>query len=150
MSDLRGQDVIDSRDVIARLEELEEALLTCQHCGEDFLLPFEPDHRMQNFTEGDCPKCGGEVMEEDERAELGQLEALKNECEDYGDWNFGATLINEMYFTEYCMEMLKDIGDLPRDIPSYIAIDEDQTAENLKVDYTTVDFNGDDYYIRNC
>ncbi len=46
------------------------------------------------------------------------------------------------------MEMLSDIGDLPRDIPHYIVIDEDATARNIQQDYTSVDFDGATYWVR--
>ena len=144
-----NEDVIDSRDIIARIDELEDMFQACQHCMED--LPLNPDHRDDNFTElYDCPACGGEIMSEEEREELDSLEAVKNECEGYSDWKYGEALINEMYFTEYCMDMLKDCGDLPQDIPDYIVIDEEQTAENLKVDYIEVDFDGIAYLMRSA
>jgi hypothetical protein len=43
---------------------------------------------------------------------------------------------------------LEDVGDLPRGIPSYIVIDWAATADNLKVDYTEVDFDGVTYLVR--
>lgn len=45
-------------------------------------------------------------------------------------------------------ELCKDIGDIPRGMPSYIEIDWEKTADNLKVDYTAVDFDGETYWIR--
>jgi hypothetical protein len=46
--------------------------------------------------------------------------------------------------------MLEDIGVLPKDLPTYIEIDWDKTADNLEVDYASVDFGDDEYLIRNC
>ena len=43
---------------------------------------------------------------------------------------------------------MSDIGDLPKNIPRYIEIDWDKTADNLKQDYTSVTFDGADYYVR--
>lgn len=92
---------------------------------------------------------GIEERDEAENDELKALTALQDEAEGYcPDWKFGAALIRESYFTEYTMDMLADIGDLPRDIPHYIAIDEEQTAENIKVDYTEVNFDGVTYLVR--
>lgn len=59
-------------------------------------------------------------------------------------------MIHESYFTDYCQELVSDIGDLPREIPSYIEIDWEATAENLKADYTEIDFDGETYYMRSC
>lgn len=138
-------DVIDSRDVIARIEELQEL--------HDALEEAEKER-------ADCGNCTAEELAEldaaveaaqdafpdDEASELAALKSLADEAEGYaGDWKYGATLIHESYFVEYCRELVSDIGDMPREIPAYIEIDWDKTAENLKVDYTEVDFDGETY-----
>lgn len=79
--------------------------------------------------------------------ELEALEDCAEELENYCD-SSGETLINEDYFTEYCEELVSDIGDLPRVIPSYIEIDWEATAENLKADYSTIEINGNTFYYR--
>ena len=116
MSELNNyEDVIDSRDVIGRIEELQ---------GLD-----------------------SRSKEEDE--ELNSLESLANEASGYApDWEYGEALIRESYFTEYAIDMLKDCGDLPDNIPWYIEIDEEATASNIMQDYTAVDFDSVTYYIR--
>lgn len=117
-------DIIDSRDVIARIEEIETELADAHDDNE-----------------------AGDVS--DLKTELATLKALDDEAAGYApDWTHGATLIRHSYFVDYCQELLSDIGELPREIPSYVVIDWDATAENLKVDYTTVDFDGVDYYVR--
>jgi hypothetical protein len=125
-------DIIDSRDVIARIEELEEEL------ESDW---DELDHDEFLITKE-------EFLEKDEYEELRTLKALAEECEGCSDWIHGETLIHENYFTEYQIDTLKDCGILPQDIPSYVVIDEEATADNLKGDYTTVNFDGETYYIR--
>jgi hypothetical protein len=107
-------DLIDSRDVIDAIGELENE---------------------ENLSEGD------EVL-------LGELKELASECEGYGDWEYGATLIRASYWVDYAQEMLVDCGDIPQELPWYIAIDWEQTADNLLADYTEVDFGGIPYYIR--
>lgn len=101
-----SQDVIDSRDVIERLEELQA-----------------------------------------DRQEF--IDALAEEAEGYAeDWHYGTTLIRESYFVEYCQELCSDIGALPKEIPSYVVIDWEATAENLKADYTEVEFGDVTYLVR--
>lgn len=113
-------DVIDSRDVIARIEEL---------------------NRVFSDNPDDFTSENGE--------ELRLLQALAKEGEECAsDWEYGATLIRDSYFTDYAREVLEDCGDIPRDIPYYIAIDWDRTAENIRVDYTPVDFGGITYWVR--
>lgn len=113
------EDVIDSREIIERIAYLE------------------------GFEDED--------LDEDEAEELKNLLALQNEAEGYSDdWQYGSTLIRESYFVEYCKEMLQDIGDLPKDLPWYIEsnIDWEGVAEDLKVDYTEVGFDGVSYFVR--
>lgn len=86
--------------------------------------------------------------------ELTTLESLLDDMRGYGgnhqfegDW-YPGSLIRESYFTDYVEEMLKDIGDLPQDLPGYIAIDWDKTAENVKMDYSEVTYDGVEYLYR--
>lgn len=114
-----AMDVIDSRDIIARIEELHN----------------EAIH--------------GEGLDADEEEELTELKQLAAKAELYvDDWEHGAALIRESYFTEYAMDLLADIGELPRDIPWYIVVDEESTAENIKQDYTELTFDGTTFYAR--
>jgi hypothetical protein len=128
-------DVIDSRDVIARIEELREEIKEIE--GEDF------DAAKVAIGEIDDP-VPGELREE-----LTKLEALAAEASGYApDWEHGETLIRDSYFTDYAEELCKDCGALPRDIPHYIEIDWEKTADNIRVDYTEVDYDGVSYWIR--
>jgi hypothetical protein len=127
-----SDDVIDSRDVIARIDEL---------CDEREAFEHDDDGNLTGASWADSYP--------DDAAELAVLEKLASDGEDYApDWQYGATLIRETYFSEYCEDMLKDIGDLPQDLPGYIAIDWDATANNIGVDYTEVDFDGVTYLVR--
>ena len=124
-------DVIDSRDVIARIEELES-------------------ERWLSFTMEDL---GGQELEnwkEDYQDELDSLKALAEEAEGSPDWEYGETLIRDSYFTEYAEELCKDIGEIPKELPWYIAnhIDWDGVASEIKQDYMSVDFDGVEYWIR--
>ena len=122
------EDVIDSRDVIARIEYLESVI---EDCASD------PD--IDDDTS-------------DEQEELEALKALAEEGEGSTDWAYGEALINESYFTKYTEELCKDIGDIPSELPWYIAnhIDWDGVAEEIKLDYMEVSFAGATYYIRSA
>ena len=132
-------DIIDSRDVIARIEELES----------DRDSWIEDANDLSNEPEFDSDSDDWATEEPADAEELKTLKSLASEASDYAsDWQYGEALIRYSYFTDYIMEMLADCGDLPSEVPWYIAIDSEQTAENCKADYTTVDFDGVDYYIR--
>jgi hypothetical protein len=64
-----------------------------------------------------------------------------------GDW-YPITLINEAHFVEAMKELCADIGDIPRELPSYIEIDWEATAKNLKVDYAETEFDDVTFFYR--
>lgn len=82
-----------------------------------------------------------------EQEELKELMALRDEMG--SSWDNDEALINDKDWVEYAQNLIEDIGDLPKDLPSYIVIDWDATADNVKQDYSSVDFQGNTYYYRN-
>lgn len=123
-------DIIDVRDIIARIEELES--LKDDH-------EAEPD--------------GGHWSDEDAQ-ELQTLTAIMEDLKGYGgdeqwrgDW-YPITLIRETYFPDYVQELLEDCGEIPRDLPHYIHIDWEATARDVKVDYGSVTVDGVEYLYR--
>jgi hypothetical protein len=125
-------DVIDSRDVIARIRELEGELRDLEGAADE--------------AADDTVRCA-EVLAEisDWKSQNGdELTALRAFAADVD----GEMLIRESYWPTYAQELVEDVGDLPRGIPSYIVIDWEATADNLKVDYTEVDFDGVTYLVR--
>lgn len=115
-------DLIDSRDVIARIEELREQM-----------------------DDDDSPE-----LDADEQEEYNALVALQEQAEGYAaDWRHGETLIRDSYFTEYAQELAEDIGAVKDDTgwPGR-HIDWDAAADELKQDYTAVEFDGVTYWVR--
>ena len=134
-----SQDIIDSRDVTERIEELESELQDLESEIDD--TNVETDQAKQDLKD----------WEEENLEELEALQALAKEASGYApDWQYGEALIREDYFTEYCEDLCKDIGAIPSDLPWYIArhIDWDGVAREIKMDYTEVDFDGVAYFIR--
>lgn len=133
-----SDDVIDSRDVIERIEEL-RAELEEWHDEQETTLSFE--FALQD--EANFPEHN------DEYRELRALESLAKEAEGYAaDWKYGETLVRDSYFEDYARELLEDCGDIPKNLPHYIEIDWAATASNIRADYTSVDFDGVTYWIR--
>jgi hypothetical protein len=64
------------------------------------------------------------------------------------EWAHGAMLVAEGYFTEYARELLEDCGTIPRDLPAFVVIDWEATAENLRSDYAEVEIEGHTYLFR--
>lgn len=128
-----------SRDIIERIEGLEAE---------------REDYTTQNAEHGVTPEmidtlhAAWAVANPEGAAELAALSKLAKEAEVAADWHHGETLIRDDYFTEYARELLEDCGELPRDLPHYIAIDWEMTARNVRVDYFPVDFDGVTYWVR--
>lgn len=94
---------------------------------------------------------GMDERDEAETEELRVLKELAEECSGYAnDWEHGEALIRRSHWVEYVQELCEDIGDVPKNLPHYIEIDWSKTADNIEVDYTTVDYDGVEYLIRSC
>lgn len=129
-----ADDIIDLREVTERVEELRD--------GRD-----EYNDKMGDPSAWD-------KIEDGEPEELAELEALLSELAGYGgdhlwegEW-YPLALIADDYFVEAMRELVMDIGDMPREFPSYLEIDWNATAENLRVDYSSIKFNGTTYWYR--
>lgn len=162
-------DLIDIRDVIARVEELEDSITdeldgesqynddleeivreaTCGECGFTW-----NDALISGKTPVPSGRCPVEDEHED-RAELKRLTDLLSECEDNGgdeqwrgDW-YPVTLIRETYFKDYAQELAEDVGAIdPKASWPLSYIDWDAAAEALQMDYTAVEFDGVTYWTR--
>ena len=136
-------DIIDSRDVIARIEELREELETAM---------ADQGGGCETFEEWRAAVLDTGVNEPyfEECTELAALQALADEASGYAaDWRHGEALIRDSYFKDYAMELAEDIGAINRDATwPNTCIDWDQAARELQMDYTAVDFDGVTYWIR--
>ena len=126
---------LDTRDLQERLEELEGERTDLQEAVSD----AEGEEEKQTAQEE------LDVWEGDNLEELEALRGLKDEV---SEWDDGNTLVPEDDWIDYVQELLIDIGDLPSDLPWYIEIDWEKTAENIAQDYGTVDYMGATYYYR--
>ncbi|RMH16984.1 MAG: hypothetical protein D6698_08955 [Gammaproteobacteria bacterium] len=124
MIDFIGQDFIDSRNVIEKLEEINGQLEDTDDLDESELDELLEDKQI--------------------------LESIVEQCSDVPDWEYGETLIRSDYFPNYIEDLCKDCGWIPQDLPWWLEIDWDKTAENCKIDYMSVDICDETYYIRDC
>lgn len=113
-------DIIDSRDVIEAIEEL-----TARRESID------------------------EPWDQDDADYLATLEALAEEASWAADWTYGETLIRDSYFQAYAEELAEDIGAIDRNASWPLnRIDWAAAAEDLKMDYGAVEWDGVTYWIR--
>lgn len=123
MNDLRGDDVIDSRDIIERLEELSDA----EELTEDEAEELEQLKALAEEAEGySSDWLHGETLIKDEYF-TDYIEELIKEC--------------------YSLPKELTSGDWPW---RHITIDYEAAAEEAKQDYACVTFGDDEYWIRSC
>ena len=124
-----NDDIIDSRDVIAAIDELESELAALVDDGDaDAIAAWNADNS-------------------------GDLAALRDLAVDGAnssdDWEYGATLIADHHFKSYAQDLADDLGliDSAATWPAS-CIDWEQAARELPMDYSAVDFHGHTYWIR--
>jgi len=141
------QDELDSlkESLAEATEAYEEAASEYREASTD-----EEIEEAQNFMDqkGDDRDDAATDLHEWQEENQEELDELTSLSEEISEWQDGATLIPEDEFTEYCQELLEDTGDLPKDIPHYIVIDWEATANNLRVDYTEVEYQGTTYLVK--
>ena len=116
-----GANILDARDLIARVEELEAT----------------------------DPREEDEQDELDQlSALLAELRDNGGDEEWRGAW-YPLTLIRESYFGEYAQELAEDIGAIGHDAPWPLHhIDWKAASEELQNDYTSVEYDGITYWCR--
>ncbi len=89
----------------------------------------------------------------DEADELANLEKLlealrgRSTSHDWGGDTYPDSLIADHHFPEYAQDFAEDCGAIQRGV-SWIVIDWEATANGLKQDYRSVDFDGAEYWHR--
>lgn len=129
-------DVLDSRDVIDRIDELSDEITYLTEALDDEDYTDEANRREDRLQ-----------LEENEE-ELKILQDFANECEDYSsDWKHGAQLINENYFIDYARDFVEECysGDT---MPSWVEVDWEATADNMRIDYAEIQFEDEVYLVR--
>ena len=127
--DLKGSDVIDSRDIIERMDDLGG----CDDAGET----------IQSLMD----RLG---LDEDDAQELAALAAVNEEGDaSFEDWRYGVALVRDDYFEDYAEQFAEDIGAINRDASWPLTyIDWERAAAALRQDYTSIDIDGTTYWGR--
>lgn len=157
-------DVIDSRDIITRLEELEEELedldfaQAAELATNGFLNPgaaVSESHTLHEPHDGPYTDEQIELLNE-----YASLRVFADDACEVRDWEYGETFIRDSYFQEYAEELahdcapsheLADLLDGTHDLGwpfTCMHIDWEQAARELKMDYTVYSFDGVDYWAR--
>lgn len=148
---------LDSRDIIARIEylsderaELEEAVKTLEaallEATDDNEQDDERIFRLREELE-DAQRYL-EAFDAADGPELNDLLDLQNEAEGCPDWFYGETLIREDVFIDYVEQLAEDTGAIDRNASWPLThIDWEAAADELRYDYTEVEYDGHTYLI---
>ena len=119
-------DIIDVRDIIARIEELEQ-----EQPDDDSARDWTGAQELADLT-----------------ALMSELEGMGGDEQWRGDW-YPVTLIRESYFRHYAQELAEDIGAVDHNAswPNN-CIDWDHAAGDLKLDYSALTIDGETYWTR--
>ena len=126
MTDITSKNnIIDSRNVIERIKELEE------------------DRDALEGTERE------EWEESGDAEELSKLVDLFDSCASFSDWKYGAILVRDSYFVEFAKNEATECGLISDDASwPHNHIDWEAAADALKMDYSSVEFDGETYWTR--
>lgn len=126
-------DLIDSRDLIERIEDLKEEIGA-----------YALDEESGAYID----ENGSDVSSEVE--ELEKLTGFADQFRDYApDFEYGETAIRDSYFQDYAQELAEDIGAINSDaVWPHTCIDWEQAARELKMDYSGIEFDGVTYWVR--
>ena len=136
---------MDTRDLIEKRDELKQQVLS------SFIETFPHYEDMTDeyddirFEEEEIQDWKDEWL--DEIAEIGEIDVLEDEISSR-EFDYGLYLIEDNDWEDYVQELLEDCGYIPRDFPSWIEIDWNATAKNVKEDYSEVEFQGKTYFYR--
>lgn len=152
-----SQDILDSRDIIERIEELQGEREALQDELDEAIECVKYHHDGELDEQGEYPEhiayrsCRDALADWDGADELATLEALASEGEASPDWSYGETLVRESYFVEYIEQLIDDCYEVPKSTEwpyRHMTLDYEAAAQEARQDYLEVDFDGVTYLVR--
>ena len=136
--------IIDTHSLIETRDELKQEIL------DSFLENFPHYEEMtESFEDILFEEEEIESWKQDWQEEIDKISCIDEiENEIGSEFNYGITLIPEDDFEDFVEQDLKDCGYISDDFPSWIEIDWEATAENVKQDYSELEYEGETYFYR--
>lgn len=139
VSDLSTEDILDIRDLIELWEELDEIATAREDWENDEGRDDDDEPDDLDDDQGEVYKALAELLDE--------LKGCGGDEQWRGDW-YPLTLIRDSYFVDYARELVEDCGYISKDLPGWIALDWERTAEAVQQDYSIVSIGGVDFWYR--
>lgn len=136
----------DTRDLAEKRDELKEFLV------DDFNYMFEKE--IEDFDElieivDNSEDEDVQEWREENDNDFDHIEEIDYIEDNVSEFSFGATLIEEDEFEDYCKDLVEDCYDLDN-VPGFIKynINWSGIASDLSVDYSEVNYQGESYLVR--
>ena len=131
---------IDTRDLIETRDKLKQEIL------DSFLENFPHYEEMtESFEDILFEEEEIESWKQDWQEEINQITCIDEVEDEIGsEFDFGVILIPEDDFTDYVEDLLEGCGDISDDFE----IDWEATAEDVKQDYSELEYEGETYFYR--
>ena len=133
---------IDTRDLIEERDNLKEQIL--DNFNDRFNTELNDFDEIETYASENIDDFKSYL--EDEYQQINNIDEVENTIG--SEFTYGCTLIEEDDFVEYVEEMLIDCGYISKDSPTWIEIDWETTAGNVKQYYSELEYKGDTYYFR--
>lgn len=132
--------IIDTRDLAKELDELENELTTLEETRDEAIQADDEDEIAEAMN--DLEEWLGDNED--------RLTELRNLRDEIPEWEDGEALIADGYFEEYAQDLASDLyGNEINDARwPFTCINWKQAADELKQDYTYIDFDGDTWWYR--
>ena len=144
-----NSEVFDSRDLIEYRDIIAEDVVNLYNT-----YMTEVDEDWEEVSDIEDVNFDEHKFVEDNQDEVDEYRTITEFCEEIDsccpDFEYGVAIIHKNYFEDYCRDLVEDIGDLPGNLPDYIRnnINWEGIADDLMVDYSEAEYNGDTYYFR--
>lgn len=109
-------------------------------------VPLKWGDEFSSLTEDD--KLEEWQLSTDEGEEHKQISLLKDE--QIYDWDNGVTFVKDSYFEEFAEDEADQLGLVENKQWPYDCIDWEKAANRLQMDYSSVEFDGETYWYRDC
>ena len=139
-----NDNIIDSRDIIERIAELENELFSAY---EDENTQLDFDDYIEMVLDDELHQLHIVAVE------LKEYCRLQDDCEHVPDWDYGEALIKEDHFVNYITELINDCYELPNIALNewpyrHIKLNYEAAAQEARSDYSEVELFGQTYLIR--
>jgi len=144
-------------DLESERDDAQEAYNDTKEETEEVIKNFDNEYdqlsqqnaRDQLFEDLELLDAANEALSSWKEENKEELDALNDlEIEVGREWTHGTTLIHEDDFNDYAQDCAEDMG-MDRNQPwPYSCIDWDRAVDELRQDYTEVDFQGETYLFR--